>query len=139
MAEKNRSEATFDEIAEHVNSQERTTFAEINDIIAKHYNGEQSPPEHIRTWLQSLLRKKRIEGFIDMNNLEFVHMTAYKQKKEVIQYNVAASFNFSSSGTLEIKCPHCSGSQELTEKHRMVTCEYCGKNYIIPKKILSLL
>lgn len=46
-------------------------------------------------------------------------MIAYKQKTEVVHYTIAASFNFSSSGILEIKCPHCGASQELTRKKKL--------------------
>ena len=40
---------------------------------------------------------------------------------------------------INMECPHCGGSQPLSSKTNEVTCKYCGKNYIIPAKVLELL
>jgi primosomal protein N' len=41
--------------------------------------------------------------------------------------------------TINMECPHCAASQPLSSKSNEVTCKHCGKNYIIPKKVLELL
>ncbi|HII85257.1 TPA: hypothetical protein HA273_01465 [Candidatus Bathyarchaeota archaeon] len=41
--------------------------------------------------------------------------------------------------SISIACPHCSASQTITSKSSEVPCKHCGKNYIVPKKILDLL
>jgi hypothetical protein len=95
--------------------------------------------ESIIAFLREAIAVKQIEGFIDEEKMEFVHMTAYKQKTEVIQYNVAVSFSLSSDGALEIKCPHCGASQQLAEKERNVTFKYCSREYFVPDKVLNML
>ena len=40
---------------------------------------------------------------------------------------------------ISIECPHCGESQPLSSKDNQVTCKHCGKNYIIPQKVLELL
>lgn len=40
---------------------------------------------------------------------------------------------------INMKCPHCGGSQPLSSKSSKVTCKHCGKSYGIPKNVLELL
>jgi len=54
-------------------------------------------------------------------------------------YVVSASVNIGKVATISMECPHCSASQPIGSKSNEVTCQYCGKNYIIPKRILELL
>jgi ribosomal protein S27E len=39
---------------------------------------------------------------------------------------------------VDMECPHCRKTQPLTSKSNEVTCQYCGKNYVIPKKVLDV-
>lgn len=126
-----------EEIVRLINSKERTKFFEIQPMLQKCFTD--CSPQAIIRYLQGLLAKKRIDGFIDESTQEFVHMNAYKQRTEVIQYNIVANFSFNSNGALEVKCPHCNGSQELSQKHQTMNCQYCGKGYVIPEKILNML
>jgi hypothetical protein len=54
-------------------------------------------------------------------------------------YIVSANVNIGKNGTISIECPHCSASQQIITKSNEVTCKFCGKNYVIPKKVLDLL
>ncbi len=54
-------------------------------------------------------------------------------------YVVSANVNISKAGTISIECPHCGASQPIATKSNEVTCKFCGKNYVIPKKVLDLL
>jgi hypothetical protein len=119
-------------------SRERTSFHDINTIILN-ASGELLTDEALVSYLQKLVAQGSVEGFVDPEKKEFVHMTAYQQKKEVIQYTIAASFSFASNGALEIKCPNCSASQEVKSKEGKVVCSHCGKAYIVPERILNLL
>jgi ribosomal protein S27AE len=40
---------------------------------------------------------------------------------------------------ISMECPHCGETQQLSSKDNQVTCKHCGKNYIIPQKVLELL
>lgn len=124
--------------AKLLNSKERTSFSDMKRFYKEKTNYD-GTDEDVANLLRTLLEAKLIDGFVDEEKKEFVHMTAYKQKTEVVQYNIAASFNFGSNGTLEIKCPHCGGSQELKERVNTVNCKFCGESYLIPDKIRNLL
>lgn len=54
-------------------------------------------------------------------------------------YVVSANIDIGKVGTISMECPHCSASQPISSKSNEVTCKYCGKNYVIPKKVLDLL
>lgn len=41
--------------------------------------------------------------------------------------------------TIIMECPHCGVSQSLSSKSKQVTCQHCGKNYLIPKEALDLI
>ena len=47
--------------------------------------------------------------------------------------------NMGKISTINMECPHCGASQPLSSKSNEVTCKHCGKNYIIPRKVLELL
>jgi hypothetical protein len=115
-------------------SQERTRFGELTSVDAR-----LDSDSKIVEFLQDQIMNEQIKGFIDKGAREFVHETAYQQKKEVIQYNIAASFNFNEQGALEIRCPNCGASHSQTERASRVTCKSCKNEYVIPKKILDLI
>jgi ribosomal protein S27E len=54
-------------------------------------------------------------------------------------YVVSANVNIGKVGTISMECPYCGASQPIASKSNEVTCKYCGKNYVIPKKVLDLL
>ncbi len=59
--------------------------------------------------------------------------------REVVQYNIVVKFSIDKDGTISVQCPHCGASAPLRIKESEVTCKYCGKQYIIPKKLLDLI
>ncbi|MFB0543740.1 MAG: hypothetical protein ACETVR_03055 [Candidatus Bathyarchaeia archaeon] len=60
-------------------------------------------------------------------------------KQEVVRYNISTKFQFGKDGGLVIECPNCGASSPLTSKRNLVKCSYCGKEYIVPKKLLDLI
>lgn len=54
-------------------------------------------------------------------------------------YVVSANVHIGKEG-ISVDCPHCGASQPVKSKTtNEATCAYCGKIYIIPEKVLSLL
>ncbi len=47
--------------------------------------------------------------------------------------------NMGKVSSVNMECPHCGASQPLSSKSNEVQCNYCRKNYVIPKKVLELL
>ena len=47
--------------------------------------------------------------------------------------------NIGKVAAISMKCPHCGTSQPLSSKKNSIKCKRCGKNYIVPKKVLELL
>jgi len=123
-----------------MSTQPRTAFDEIRSIYERHLGSSIGDPgisELIRRQLIGRwISGRAVEGFVDEEKKEFVHEAAFK--KETVQYVIASRFEFSEGGGVTIKCPHCGGSQPAS-KSKQVTCEYCGKEYIIPKKILDMI
>jgi ribosomal protein S27E len=55
-------------------------------------------------------------------------------------YVVSANVHIGKNGGISIDCPHCGASQPIESKGtNEVTCKYCNKKYVIPKKVLDLL
>ncbi len=54
-------------------------------------------------------------------------------------YVISANVNIAKIGSISMECPHCGASQPIASKSNEVTCAYCKKNYVIPKKVLELL
>lgn len=76
-----------------------------------------------------------LEGFIDVENKQFINKNAHIQK--TIEYKIAVSFNFDKNGAILLKCPNCGASKPLTEKKGEMVCPYCKNTFIIPEKILK--
>ncbi|MBO3842206.1 MAG: hypothetical protein FGF48_07305 [Candidatus Brockarchaeota archaeon] len=95
------------------------------------------------------IRYRRRPIFIRFNDVS--HMYEFKKTlsylvyevqhrpKETVQYNIVVKFNIDKDGTISVQCPHCGASAPLRTKESEVTCKYCGKQYIIPKKLLDLI
>jgi DNA-directed RNA polymerase subunit RPC12/RpoP len=48
------------------------------------------------------------------------------------------NMNMGKVSAINLNCPHCGASQQLSSKINEVTCKHCGKKYGVPKKILEL-
>ena len=42
-------------------------------------------------------------------------------------------------GAINMECPHCGSTQQLSQKTSEVTCGHCRKKYAVPTKVLDLL
>ncbi|MFH8120344.1 MAG: hypothetical protein QXS37_06085 [Candidatus Aenigmatarchaeota archaeon] len=62
----------------------------------------------------------------------------YRPQK-MVKHNEVAEISLNKDGTISVKCPYCSAPTPLYLKKSKVTCEYCGKRYIIPKDFLDLI
>jgi transposase-like protein len=65
--------------------------------------------------------------------LKYEELEMWDKAKEIRELNMGKI------GTINMECPHCGASQPLSSKSSEVTCKRCGKNYIIPRKVLELL
>jgi transposase-like protein len=67
--------------------------------------------------------------------LKYEELEMWDKAKEIRELNMGKVT------TINMECPHCGASQPLSSKNKnnQVTCIHCGKNYIIPKKVLELL
>jgi len=62
-----------------------------------------------------------------------------EKRVEVVQYQIATSFEFGKDGAVTIRCPHCGASKPQTEQASEVRCPSCKQTYTIPKRILDML
>ena len=65
--------------------------------------------------------------------LKYEELEMWDKAKEIRELNMGKI------STINMECPHCGASQPLSSKNNEVTCKNCGKNYIIPRKVLELL
>lgn len=54
------------------------------------------------------------------------------------QYVISTNFQIR-DGAITIQCPYCGASQPAESKSNKVTCKYCGRIYVVPKKILDMI
>ena len=52
---------------------------------------------------------------------------------------VSTNLNVGKVAAISMNCPHCTSSQFLDSKSNEVVCSYCGKKYVIPKRVLDLI
>jgi len=80
--------------------------------------------------------------------LEFKDEAAKNSFKEnlyslVKQYTVylsyAREFILNPDETITVKCPYCGAQALLDKRQREIICNNCGKQYLIPDKILVLI
>src|SRR3990170_3524188 len=65
--------------------------------------------------------------------LKYEELEMWDKAKEIRELNMGKV------STINMECPHCGASQPVSSKSNEVTCKHCGKNYIIPRKVLELL
>jgi len=82
-------------------------------------------------------RKQETNEF--RKNLSSLVYEIQHRPKEVVSYNIVTEFNLNKDGTISVKCPYCGAPTPLHSKESEVVCKYCGKTYIVPKKILDLI
>lgn len=132
-----RSRQVIDGLVALIKAQETTTFDEMARYLTK-TSGRSWSDDEIKDTVRSSIDSGEVEGFLDGGKRQFVHMTAYKQKQEVIQYSIAANFSFK-GGALEINCPHCGAANTQKDRTERAKCEFCKREYVIPEKILNML
>jgi hypothetical protein len=54
-------------------------------------------------------------------------------------YQISTVFSMGKDGTISVNCPNCGSSQAIASKTNLVEGKHCGKNYIIPKKVLDMM
>ena len=66
--------------------------------------------------------------------LKYEELEMWDKAKEIRELNMGKVT------TINMECPRCGASQSLSSKNKnnQVTCIHCGKNYLIPKKVLEL-
>ena len=62
-----------------------------------------------------------------------------KVRPKIVQYQVAASFEFGRDGSVLVRCPHCGHPKPQTGKLSEVQCPACSQTYIVPKKVLDMI
>jgi rubrerythrin len=115
----------YDRVIRLIKSKETTTFDEIEEIIASVQpefgkKSQQEKNQNIIDFLSRCIDQRIIEGFIDVNNRCFTHLTAYKQKsvrreREVIKTVVMIPCKY--CGALmpdtSLFCPNCGAKKSM--------------------------
>ena len=65
--------------------------------------------------------------------LKYEELEMWDKAKEIRELNMGKI------KSINMECPHCGAIQPLSSKSNDATCKHCGKNYIIPKKVLDIM
>ena len=79
------------------------------------------------------IKELKKAGKCEEGALKYEELEMWDKAKEIRELNMGKI------STINMECPHCGASQPVSSKSNEVTCKYCGKNYIIPRKVLELL
>lgn len=135
-------------IADALNAQEETTFDEIRDLT-KHWlelaygpldNKDPNDVDRIiSTTISDVKSSQGVQIFINKDSRTVTHKNALDRRTEHMETIISANFSFGSDGAIQIQCPHCHHSDKPKTKSSQITCVACGKQYVIPAKMLSML
>ena len=90
--------------------------------------------------IEKLVRAGRYEdAALKYEELEMWDKAGECRRNAKTNYVVTANVSIGKVGSISMDCPHCGASQPIASKSNEVKCQYCGKNYVIPKKVLDLL
>lgn len=135
-------------IAQELNSQEETSFDEIKDLtsnwLALAYGSLDSKNPRdvdriIATTISDVKAAEHVQVFINKDSRSITHKNALDRRTEHVETVISANFSFGSDGAIQIQCPHCHQSDKPKSKSSQMTCSACGKQYIVPAKILSMI
>ena len=79
------------------------------------------------------IEKLKKAGKFEEAALKYEELEMWDKAKEIRELNMGKVH------AITMGCPHCGETQQLSSKNSTVTCKHCGKNYIVPKKVLDLL
>jgi len=79
------------------------------------------------------IKELKKSGKYEEAALKYEEIEMLDKAKEIRQLNMGKI------STINMECPHCGVSQPLSSKSNEVKCKHCGKNYLIPEKVLDLL
>jgi ribosomal protein S27E len=73
------------------------------------------------------------------DELEMWEKAAENRRMVRTSYQISTNFNLGKDGTFSVKCPNYSAAHIVDSKTNLVTCKYCGNNYITPKEVLDMM
>jgi DNA-directed RNA polymerase subunit RPC12/RpoP len=79
------------------------------------------------------IEKLKKAGKYEAAALKYEELEMWDKAKEIRKLNMGKV------STINMECPHCGAVQQLSSKNNEVKCKRCGKNYVIPQKVLELL
>jgi uncharacterized Zn-finger protein len=101
---------------------------------------DDSPDPEILERIDKLERAERFEdAALLYEELEMWDKAGETRRKARTNYVISANLKIAGLSSISVNCPNCGASQPVESKSNEVTCSYCKKKYIIPKKILELL
>lgn len=112
-------------------------LSDINDVDVYSFSAVLLELKHRKAVSLKFQEEEKMKEF--RKNISALIYEIKHKPKETISYNIVAEFSLAEDGTILVKCPYCGAPAPLNSKDTKIVCKYCGKTYIIPKKILDLL
>lgn len=121
------------EVQALVKVKEKVALSEVAAILAKH-GMPNSTQDSVRI-VEDLIRSGTIDGVVE--NEMFVSRLA--KQRETVNYQVVTSFDVTKDGAISLKCPSCGSPLQMRDSSRTKKCDYCGADFVVPKRILDML
>lgn len=121
------------EVATLLKTRERVPLAEVCHVLAQHELPDNL--EQGKAWVERIIVAGLVSGVVEGN--EFV--SSIGLQRESVRYQVVAKFEVSNNGVVKLNCPRCGASLPVSKGTTSGKCTYCGGEYKVPSKILSLL
>lgn len=85
-----------------------------------------------------------VEGLIASGSLDGViegetFVSRLAKQRETINYQVVTSFDVAKNGAISLKCPSCGSGVQMRDARATKKCDYCGTEFMVPKRILDML
>ncbi len=112
---------------------EKVGMAEVGRVLAKHSLSD-STPESV-SMVEGLIASGNIDGVVEGETF----MSRLAKQRETVNYQVVTSFDVANNGMISLKCPNCGSPAIMKDASQTRKCEYCGTEFMVPKRILDML
>lgn len=112
---------------------ERFEMGEVSAILTRHSMAD-STSDSLRM-VESLITAGSIDGVIEGET--FVSRQA--KQRETVNYQVVTSFDIGKDGAVSLKCPSCGSPIQMRDASQNKKCDYCGADFVVPRRILDML
>lgn len=112
---------------------EKVTLSEIGAVLAK--RGMSSSASDARHIVEGLIASGTVDGVLEGETF----VSRFAKQRETVNYQVVTSFDVAKNGAISLKCPSCGSPVHMRDASPSRKCDYCGAEFMVPRRILDML